>query len=170
MAEYDVYFAPQSADSFYLLRFANRAPDQPLMRAVDGQPSGVRIKHETGHLEFDIPMRTDQDYDRRQGVIWGESMRRVKVLGQVSYGASAGFQRKQQVPRDKMSEIVPVDEVTIQRHLNNFDEACAKGHVLNSLAFGGQIRKAGSASTRYMLGAFNGRTSTRLVHSCFATS
>lgn len=126
----------------------------------------MRIKPKSGFVEVDVPIHVKANYDRQKGVRWGESMRKAREeQGIAGFGMAAGFgsaSTRGRIPgpparaRDDAA-IGDVEEeaATLDRLIENFDDANEKGHVMNTQTLGGQVvNDEGGQKPVYMLGAF----------------
>jgi DNA-directed RNA polymerase-3 subunit RPC5 len=174
IAEYDVFTTPDLAEQTYLLQYLNRAKEQPYNESHGMQPLELRVKQNSGFIEVDVPTNVHYNYNRLNGVRWGESLRKAKEEGQNAFGVTAGFERphprsnlarggaarggaSRGAPRARASETAddgPDEE--LEEFLNRFDDANDKGHVLNKQTLGGQILKQEDGEPKYMVGAFRG--------------
>ncbi|EON61080.1 hypothetical protein W97_00291 [Coniosporium apollinis CBS 100218] len=166
-AEYDVYITASSPQSqTYLLQYPNRNRLQPYNARSNAKPLELRIKPSSGFLEIDVPMNVYANFDKTKGIKWGEAMLKTSHNGGSSnFGLAAGFARPRETGAaarrararggEEEDEEGPDEE--IDRHLENFEDANSKGHVMNKQTLGGQILKEESGKPIYMLGAFRGK-------------
>lgn len=162
VAEYDVYITPDREDQkLYVFQYLNRPADQPLTKANNSAPTEMRIKPQSGFIEVDVPIDIHHNYNRTAGVQWGEALRKTKGFGQTAYGMASGFERA--MPRSTNraggaegapAPPVTVDDDNLEEYVNNFEDANEKGHVLNTVTYGGQIIPDNGKGPSYMLGAF----------------
>ncbi|KAF2473957.1 uncharacterized protein BDR25DRAFT_217298 [Lindgomyces ingoldianus] len=161
--EYDVFITPEQAQPIHLLQYMNRPPDLPFTGS--SRPSQLRAKLQSGFVEVDVPIDIGHNYNRLQGVKWGESMRKTKGYGQKAWGIASGFERVNvpRLPNQAAStatgaQSTPImDEDEIEEYVNNFQVANEKGHVLNTQTFGGKLINAEEGEANYMVGAFKGK-------------
>lgn len=173
VAEYDVFITPELEQQLYVLQYINRPPDQPFTKATQSQPFEIRIKPQSGFMEVDVPINIRQNYNKPQGVRWGEALRKTKGFGQKAYGTAAGFERV--MPRlstrpgaaaDAPAAAAIDNDDNIDEYITNFEDANEKGHVLNTQTFGGQIMKDEGSAPSYMVGTFRDGTHS---HDCQST-
>lgn len=169
VAEYDVYITPEVEEQqLYVLQYLNRQPDQPFTKATGSQPAELRVKKETGFIEVDVPINIRQNYNRVNGVRWGEAMRKTKGFGQKAFGIASGFERTMpragNRPGAEGGPAAPVitaeDDDNLEEYITHFEDANEKGHVLNSQIFGGQILGDDGKGPSYMLGTFRDGTAS----------
>ncbi|KAJ4397942.1 hypothetical protein N0V91_010578 [Didymella pomorum] len=163
VAEYDVYITPEAEETqLYVLQYLNRPPDQPFTKATGSQPAELRMKKESGFIEVDVPINIRQNYNRVNGVRWGEAMRKTKGFGQKAFGIASGFERTMprtgNRPGAEGGTAAPVvtaeDDDNFEEYVTHFEDANEKGHVLNAQTFGGQIQHDDGKGPSYMLGTF----------------
>lgn len=163
VAEYDVYITPEAdAQQLYVLQYLNRPLDQALSKKNHSEPTGLRVKTESGFIEVDVPVNISQNYNRVAGVRWGEAMRKTQQIGQKAFGIASGFERT--MPRagnragpGEGAAPPPVtvdDDDNLEEYVTHFEDANEKGHVLNVQTFGGQILMDDGKGPSYMLGTF----------------
>ncbi|KAF2708766.1 hypothetical protein K504DRAFT_482274 [Pleomassaria siparia CBS 279.74] len=161
VSEYDVFITPELEHQLYVLQYINRPPDLPFTKATQSQPSEIRIKPQSGFLEVDVPINIRSNYNKPQGVRWGEALRKTKGFGQKAYGTAAGFERV--MPRmstrpgaagGEAPAAAAIDDDNIDEYITNFEDANEKGHVLNTQTFGGQIMGDEGSAPSYMVGTF----------------
>lgn len=169
VAEYDVYITPRSDKELYVLQFIGRAADQPFTGA--SAPTSMRMKPKSGYIEVDVPMDVHQNYDRQKGVRFGEALRKTKGFGQTTYGPAAGFQhampRSTKRPGATSADDADADDAQpaaslamdedLDEYVTNFDDANEKGHVLNTVTWGGRLIPDEDWKPAYMIGAFHGK-------------
>ncbi|KAF2803147.1 uncharacterized protein BDZ99DRAFT_468486 [Mytilinidion resinicola] len=182
IAEYDVFLTPDLEEETYLLQYLNRAKEQPYNERHDMCPLELRMKQESGFIEVDVPVNVHMNFNRLNGVKWGESLRKAKEDGQTAFGVTAGFERPQVrtglargglarggargggTARGRTATAEPAKEKKdddedeeLKELLYRFDDANEKGHVLNKQTLGGQILKQEEGEPKYMVGAFRGK-------------
>lgn len=144
----------------YVLQYLNRRPNQPFVKSDGAVPSEVRVKEQTGFIEVDVALPMQSNYNRQQGVRWGEAMRKTKQLGQKAYGIASGFERampratRPGAPQDGPPPPALDDDHNFDEYVANFEDANEKGHVLNTQTYGGQIVKEDGKGPTYMVGTF----------------
>lgn len=161
IAEYDVFITPEMEQQLYVLQYLNRRPNQPFVKSEGAVPSEVRLKEQSGFIEVDVQLPMQANYNRQQGVRWGEAMRKTKQLGQKAYGIASGFERA--MPRQSrpgpahdghQQQPALDDDANFDEYVANFEDANEKGHVLNTQTYGGQIVKEDGKGPTYMVGTF----------------
>jgi DNA-directed RNA polymerase-3 subunit RPC5 len=163
VSEYDVFITPELEHQLYVLQYINRPPDLPFTKTTQSQPSEIRIKPQSGFIEVDIPINIRQNYNKPQGVRWGEALRKTKGFGQKAYGTAAGFERVMPRLNTRPGADAPAantvdNDDNIEEYITNFEDANEKGHVLNTQTFGGQIMKDEGSAPSYMVGTFRNGT------------
>ena len=160
-AEYDVYINTPTM-KVMILQYPNRDPGQPYSEKNGQKPLEFRIKPKCGLIEVDIPMDVHTNFDKGKGVIYGEAMRRSRVLQEGgSYGMAGGFgigSKPRPTASDRQQSTI--EEPTHESLLASFDDANNKGHVMNKITLGGQIVpfKEGN-DPNYFIGVFKGSES-----------
>ena len=157
-AEYDMYINTPTM-KVMILQYPNRDPDQPYSNRTGQKPLEFRIKPKCGLVEVDIPMDVHHNFNKEKGIIYGEAMRKSRVLREGgSYGMAGGFGIGSK-PRSaaKDSQKPSIEGPTQESLLENFDDANNKGHVMNKITLGGQIIpfKEGK-DPNYYIGVFKG--------------
>ena len=161
IAEYDVYInAPTK--KILIIQYPNRDPGQPYSEKAGQKPLELRIKPKCGLVEMDIPMDVHKNFDKEKSIIYGEAMRKSRILQEGgSYGMAGGLGIGAK-PRHTASnsQSSAADEPTHEALLANFDDANNKGHVMNKIILGGQIVpfKPGN-DPNYYIGVFRGSES-----------
>ena len=158
VAEYDVYIN-KPTKKIMILQYPNRGPGQPYCERTGQKPLELRIKPKCGLIEVDIPIDVHNNFDKEKGIIYGEAMRKSRVLQEGgSYGMAGGFGIGSK-PRATASGSQPstAEEPTHEALLANFDDANNKGHVMNKITLGGQVVpfKPGN-DPNYYIGVFKG--------------
>lgn len=165
VAEYDVYITEEMKEQMYLLQYLNRNPQLSFTKKHQSRPSEVRIKEKSGFVEVDVPINLQEGYNRRAGVVWGESLRKTKHHGQKAFGLAAGFKHVDPPRlRGVASEAATPDsqpgflvgDDNLDEYIENLEDANEKGHVLSTRTYGGQIMPDHETSPSYMVGAFRG--------------
>lgn len=157
-AEYDVYITPSLAEHIYLLQYPIRSREQPYNDRNGARPTEMRIKPRAGFLEMDVDMNTAANFNKHQGLVWGEAMRKAQASGVSTFGAAAGFAPAPvtRAGRGRGGEIPP--DQTVEANLARFNDSVNKGYVFHKQTLGGQIVKDESGlQPNYMLGAFRGK-------------
>ena len=156
IAEYDVYMTPELPEQIYLLQYPNRDRDKAYSH-VSETTAGVRIKPKSGFMEIDVETNVHFNFDKKKGVVWGESVRQTKESATDSFGISSGFGRGARAEHfgpDVAASRSDADAT--QRLLRDFDRANDGGHVLNKQILGGPIARTSKGRNILMLGAFRG--------------
>lgn len=159
LAEYDVYITPGLAEQIYLLQYPIRNREQPYNERNGARPMEMRIKPEAGFVEMDIGMNTSANFNKYQGLVWGEAMRKAQTVGNSTFGAAAGF-APGTVPKggrgtaQRGGDALP--EQSIDANLARFSDAVNKNYVFQKQTLGGQIIQDETGNPNYMLGAFRG--------------
>lgn len=167
-AEYDVYLTnPTQAYQIFLLQYPNRPRDKPFNARLGALPREMRIKPQSGHLEVDVNLNTDHNFNKYRGLQWGDALQTGKEVQNASatYGMAAGFTgarggvvgpggRRVQM-RDDVDR-----ERTITDGLIDFDNAEVEGKVFHKQTVGGQIMRhdgpEDAGKPMYFVGAFRG--------------
>jgi hypothetical protein len=161
IAEYDMYINVPTK-KILIFQYPNRDPGQQYCDASGQKPLGLRIKPKCGLVEVDIPMNIHDNFNKEKGVIYGEAMRKSRVLQEGgSYGMAGGFGiGSKPRPTASGSQASTAGEPSHESLLANFDDANNKGHVMNKITLGGQIVpfKPGN-DPNYYIGVFKGSES-----------
>ncbi|KAL8697946.1 MAG: hypothetical protein Q9224_002080, partial [Gallowayella concinna] len=156
MAKYKMVYNQEPDTRVLLLRFPNRRPDQPYCARTGEKPLEIRIKPKHGHIEVDIPIRIDQNWDVEKAVQYQHAMQKSSVLQQGgSYGLAGGLGTGAQTPSNKK----PSDHSTaagpsMETLLANPADANNKGHVMNKITLAGRIIPFDDTQSRYLCGVF----------------
>ncbi|KAM0715788.1 hypothetical protein Q7P37_008302 [Cladosporium fusiforme] len=163
-AEYDVYLTAAQQEQIYLLHYLNRTRERPYSQRFGAQPVDVRIKPNSGHLELDVELSTNYNFNKYQGLKWGDAVQASKTIQNDSgtYGPASGFG----VPRGKPGGRNQLkDKADIENQVGNdlaaFRDAVEEEKVMNKQTLGGQIFRHDNkgedmAQPVYFLGAFAG--------------
>lgn len=154
-AEYDVFITPSLAEQIYLLQFPIRSRDQPYNERNASKPVEMRMKPDSGFLEMDIDMSTHTNFNKRQGLVWGEAMRKAQASGVSTFGAAAGFGPG--TVRSARPGRGGEGENSLDENLNRFKNAVDKNYVFHKQTLGGQILREEDGAPNYMLGSFRGK-------------
>lgn len=160
VAEYNMY-VNNPGKRLLLLQYPNRDPGQHYCDKTCSKPLALRIKPKCGLVEVDVPIATHSFFDKKKGIVYGEALRRSRVLQDGgSYGlagglkAGAGGGMRMQPPNiDQTSRI---EEPSREALLDDFENANSNGHVMNKLTLGGQIVPWKDGDPIYMIGVFRG--------------
>ena len=159
VAEYDMYINAPTR-KILIIQYPNRDPGQPYSNKTGQKPLELRIKPKCGLVEVDIPMDIHKNYDKEKGIIYGEAMRKSRVLQEGgSYGMAGGLGiGSKPRPTTTGSQASTVEEPSHESLLANFDDANNKGHVMNKITLGGTIVpfKPGN-DPNYYIGVFRER-------------
>ena len=153
-AEYDVYLTPSQQQQLLLLQYPNRAADRPYTQP---SPEQVRLKPKSGHIELEIPLRSNGNFNKYQALKWGSN---VPSQDSGTYGLAGGLTSHFMTNgRSRGSN----DEVDRDNQLSNdlasYSTAELEGKTLATQTLGGQIiRHDGSGDEAgkplYFVGAF----------------
>ncbi|KAJ9623101.1 hypothetical protein H2203_006034 [Taxawa tesnikishii (nom. ined.)] len=157
-AEYDVFITPDLAEKIYLLQYPIRNREQPYNDRHGAMPTEMRIKPGAGFMEMDVEMNASVNFNKRQGLVWGDAMRKAQAAGVSTFGAAAGF-APVPVPRGRGagSRGGEAQEQSMDSSLARFQDAVNRGNVFRKQTLGGQIVKDETGlQPNYMLGAFVG--------------
>jgi DNA-directed RNA polymerase-3 subunit RPC5 len=164
-AEYDVYLTPALEQQLLLLQYPNRAPDRPYN---DPSPDTVRIKPKSGHVEMDITLMTDGNFNKYQALKWGDSLRsQGNGESNGTYGIAGGLSSHFMVNgaangRRRGSTSDEADrDLRLTNDLTAFSDAEQEGKAMRTQTLGGQIiRHDGTGDEAgkplYFVGAFKG--------------
>ena len=154
VAQYDMYIN-RPEKRLMLLQYPNRDPGQPYSNKTGLKPLELRIKPKCGLVEVDVPLIVHTNFDSEKGVIYGQAMRKSRILQEGgSYGLTGGM--RPNVGKFRHEQAIDTEELSKEMLLENFDDANNKGHVLNKLTLGGQIVPWKEGDPIYMLGVFKG--------------
>ena len=140
VAEYNMYInAPTK--KILIIQYPNRDPGQPYSDKTGQKPLELRIKPKCGLVEVDIPMDIHSNFDKEKGIIYGEAMRKSRVLQEGgSYGMAGGLGiGAKPRPASSGDQASTAEEPDHESLLVNFDDANDKGHVMNKITLGGTI-------------------------------
>jgi DNA-directed RNA polymerase-3 subunit RPC5 len=157
--QYDI-FINKTEKHIMVLQFPNRDRKQPYNMGSGQKPLELRIKPISGLVEVDIPITVQQCYDQHKGILYGQAMKKSRVLRQGgSYGLAGGLgvNGPVRVPRDDVRN--PLEETSEEKLLENFDDSNNNGHVLNKITLGGRIAKPENGKPNYFIGVFKGSKS-----------
>lgn len=163
-AEYDVYLTAAQQEQIYLLHYLNRTRERPYSQRFGAQPVDVRIKPNSGHLELDVELSTSYNFNKYQGLKWGDAVHAAKTIQNESgtYGPASGLG----VPRGKPGGRNQLkDRADLENQVSNdlaaFNSAVDEDKVMHKQTLGGQIFRHDNkgedmAQPVYFLGAFSG--------------
>ncbi|KAK5121542.1 hypothetical protein LTR85_005376 [Meristemomyces frigidus] len=160
-AEYDVYLTPAQTEQIYLLQYPNRVRNRPYNARQGAAPDSIRIKPTTGYLELDVNLNTAHNFNKFQGLKWGDAMETGREVqnSTATYGLAAGFSaaKARSAGRVQVRDKADRDRY-IQDHLNVFAEAEAEEKVMHKQTLGGQIARHDGVEEAgkplYFVGAF----------------
>ncbi|KAL8800830.1 MAG: hypothetical protein Q9182_004890 [Xanthomendoza sp. 2 TL-2023] len=156
MAKYRMVYNQQPDTRVLLLRFPNRRPDQPYCARTGEKPLEIRIKPKHGHIEVDIPIRIDQNWDVEKAIQYQHAIQKSTILQQGgSYGLAGGLGTGAQMP----SNTKPTDQSaaagpSTDTLLADPADANNKGHVMNKITLAGRIIPFDDTQSRYLCGVF----------------
>ena len=166
-AEYDVYLTPAQQQQLLLLQYPNRAADRPY---TDTSPKNVRLKPTSGHIEMEIPLLTNGNFNKYQALKWGSSLpSQAATDTSGTYGIAGGLTSHfmtngaSNARRRGSATIDGADrDLQISNDLANYSDAEAEAKTLHTQTLGGQIiRHDGTGDEAgkpvYFVGAFKGR-------------
>lgn len=127
-----------------LLRYPEEQKDDPYADLKRSTPIEFRIKPVSGLIEVDVPIDPHTDiFDKIKGIIYGEAMRKSKVLKERggSYGIAGGFGLGGPNSKTRPGPGQSADEadMTTEELLADYDEAIRNGHVMTKVTLGGHI-------------------------------
>ena len=163
-AEYDVFITPALQKQIFLLQYPNRDRQKPYNVRSGKQIDQLRIKPKSKHLELDINLNTERNYNKYQGLKWGNAMQTGKQLqnDDATYGIASGFSGHR--PRSTANR-TPIKgqadrEFDLQNDLATFYDAERENKVLVTQTLGGQIANHDgpdeAGKPLYFVGAFRG--------------
>ena len=174
-ASYDVYLTPSQQEHLYLLQYPTRLRNEPYANIKGTAPRALRLKPKTGHLELDIPLDPNSNFNKYAGLKWVDSLRTAKDTQNDSstFGLAGGLGPPKGGPqaaarklaaRDKSGNGVEFDrETDIQNSLRSFHRAVNESQVMTSVTLGGHIAKhdgrvesGEDGKPHYFVGAFKG--------------
>ena len=137
----------------YLLQYpAHRPSHKPFNKAALHKPDSLRVKPQTGVLEVEIPIDTEEHYNRRRGSRYGRSLKQSAVAqAGGSHGLAGGF-NSGPVGRRNLDNVNLVD---VPMYDNDAEEASDEDKIKTQI-LGGKIVKAAAGDPVYMLGSFRG--------------
>ena len=155
LKRYKLFINPSKMHGL-LLQFPNREIGQEYCRAQGQKPIELRYKPKHGLVELDIPIDIHHNYDKEKGIQYGEAMRNSRVLQQGgSYGLAGGFGVGLKPSKDD-KRAPPPEGPSVEKLLENFDDANNKGHVMNKITLGGMIVPFKERDPIYMTATFCG--------------
>ena len=122
------------------------------------KPLELRIKPKCGLVEIDIPLNIHQSFDKEKGIEYGQALRDSRVLQQGgSYGLAGGMGIGSRPIKDSKSANKP-EGPSMEKLLENIDDANNKGHVMNKITLGGLIEPVKEGDPIYMVATFKDGT------------
>lgn len=162
LKEYKLYINSQPKIRTMLIQYPNA---QEVYRASNGQkPVEIRIKLKCGLVEIDIPLNVHSDhYDKEKGVQYGQALRNSRLLQQGgSYGLAGGLGIGSKTTKEDRQAAAP-EGPSVEKLLENFDDANNKGYVMDKITLGGQIVPYQDGDPIYMVATFSGGKLFKLV-------
>lgn len=163
-AEYDVYLTAAQQEQIYLLHYLNRTRERPYSQRFGAQPVDVRIKPNSGHLELDVELSTSYNFNKYQGLKWGDAVQAAKTIQNESgtYGPASGLGVPRGKPggRNQLKDRADLEN-QVANDLASFKDAVEEDKVMHKQTLGGQIFRHDNkgddmAQPVYFLGAFLG--------------
>lgn len=160
-AEYDVFLTPAALEKIYLLQYPNRKRDNPYNVRHGCAPDALRIKPKTGYLEVDLKLETGSNFNRAEGVKWGDAMQTAKEAHNKAgtFGLATGFSGPQGRPTTALKDAAD-RSLMIDNAVADWRSADTQNKVMNTLTLGGQLIKHDTedeaARPVYFVGAFRG--------------
>lgn len=166
IAEYDIYLTDSDVQR-YLFQYPDRDPAHPYNSSTGKLPTELRIKHETGIVELDVPIDTTQNYDVSKGAKYGEAMRRVEALrdnkiggfgmaGGFSGGVGSSAGVRGAAGGGNAGLGTTADGETFDLDLADVDEEGNGAKLLDKMTLRGRFNQKREGDPVYMLGAFRG--------------
>ena len=163
-AEYDVYLTAAQQEQIYLLHYLNRTRERPYSQRFGAQPVDVRIKPNSGHLELDVELSTSYNFNKYQGLKWGDAVQASKTIQNESgtYGPASGLGVPRGKPggRNQLKDRADLEN-QVANDLASFKDAVEEDKVMHKQTLGGQIFRHDNkgedmSQPVYFLGAFLG--------------
>ena len=156
--QYDLYLNPSKGRTI-LLMFPSRESDQEYRALYDSKPLELRFKPKCGLVELDVPINIHKNYDKERGIMYGEAMRNDPLLRRGgSYGLAGGLGVDMKPSKDNQIAPLPPGP-SVDKLLDNFDDANNKGHVMSKITLGGQIYPYRDGQPILMVATFQGSKS-----------
>ncbi|EME40733.1 hypothetical protein DOTSEDRAFT_136172, partial [Dothistroma septosporum NZE10] len=164
VAEYDVFLTPPTEEQIYLLQYPNRVRSRPYNSKFGATPHAMRIKPNSGFLEMDIKLSTENNFNKYMGLKWGDANKSAQELHNASgtYGPAAGLApAKPRGPGGRNQAKDKGDrELGIENDLRAFRDAERNDRVHAKQTLGGQLirhdSEAEAGKPHYFVGAFQG--------------
>lgn len=152
VASYDVLLT-DSEVSRYVFQYIDRPEKFPYTESKGQKPIVLRMKHNTGLVELEVPIFTRDTYDEKKGLRYGEAMRKSRSARDGgSFGMAGGFSSGGVVGPGR---IKPESDVEIFDNKMAVDSAS----LVRTQPLGGRIKPPEEGDPVYMLGTFKGSTS-----------
>ena len=126
----------------------------------------MRMKPYSGYLELDVNLNTEHNFNKYQGLKWGDAVRSVQDSQQEgaaerTYGMAGGLQRVYRREGESSRKEDEADrELRLQNDISTFYDSQRNGKVMHTQTLGGQITRHDSAEEAgkpmYFVGAFKG--------------
>lgn len=139
----------------YLLQHPIRKREQPYNERSGARPIEMRIKPQAGFIEMDVGLNPSVNFNKYQGLVWGEALRKAQTTGHPTFGAAAGFAANN-APKGRGRGADAASSESIDANLSRFNDALNRNIVHHKQTLGGQIIHDDEGSPNYMLGAFRG--------------
>ena len=155
VAKYRLFINKPTGKRAMLIQYPTRKRGQAYRAAYGNKPLELRIKPKSGIVEVDVPVGTRDNYDKEKGVVYGQAMRKGRLLqegGSYSLGGGLGIGPKPASRGDHGASAL--EGPSLEKLLENFDDANNKGHVLNKSTLGGQIYPLKNGDPIYMVATF----------------
>lgn len=164
MAEYDVYLTPPIQEQIYLLQYPNRPRNRPYNNQYGATPHDMRIKPNSGFLEVDVGLNTKHNFNKYQGLKWGDATRTSHELHNSSgtFGLASGlvYGKPRVTNRGVTLRDMGNRELDLENDLQSFGEAEQDNKVHAKQTLGGQIIRHDAETELgkpiYFVGAFQG--------------
>ncbi|KAK5135278.1 hypothetical protein LTR08_005381 [Meristemomyces frigidus] len=164
-AEYSIYLTPpHPTQQIYLLQYPNRVRNRPYNLRQGAAPDTIRIKPASGHLELDVNLNTTHNFNRYQGLKWGDALQTGREVQNASatFGMAAGLSGMKPRSAGRVQVKDRADrEGGIMDGLHDFARAEGEGGVMHKQALGGQITRHDGVEEAgkpvYFVGAFRGQ-------------
>ncbi|KAI7181864.1 hypothetical protein D0869_06690 [Hortaea werneckii] len=166
-AEYDVYLTPQQQEQILLLQYPNRARTRPYNARHGAAPDSIRLKPVSNHLELDINLNTAHNFNRWQGLKWGDALSTSREIQNdtATYGLAAGFSgaKPRSAGRANIKDQADRRQFLEQGvNMGGFAALEDEGKVHTRQTLGGQVIRHGEGEEEagkplYFLGAFRGQ-------------
>ncbi|AEO66301.1 uncharacterized protein THITE_119008 [Thermothielavioides terrestris NRRL 8126] len=157
VASYSVFIKPPlpAHRNLVVLQYVNKTAQDPAQIRVP-RISELRVKPNTAMYEVDVPIDTNEAYDRNKGIAWGTALQKsLEAKKGGSLGLAGGF------------NIVPTSTTAGRGRRGagagnddeaplSWAEAARQDKILRTQTFGGG-RSAQEANAKHMIGVFQGK-------------